>query len=83
MCRCEEIMLEKLILVRESEQWQLLAERSTSQLVADFGSQAQAILEACLTGDAPSRNIPLACGLWKSCVLHRRKAYIGDVEAYM
>ena len=49
--RCEEIMLDKLNLVRESEQWLVLKEKAASQLVPDFGSQAHTILESCLAGE--------------------------------
>lgn len=48
--RCEEIMWDKLDTLFESEQWHLLSDRASSQLLPDFGSQAHFFLEACING---------------------------------
>lgn len=50
--RCEEIMLERLKLLKEDERWLQLSKSAGSQLVADFGQEATDLLKTCLSGQS-------------------------------
>ena len=52
--RCEEIMLERLKQMKSDETWLRLSQKAGTELIAEFGQLASALLSTCLSGNTPN-----------------------------
>ena len=59
--RCGEIMKERLVAFKESEEWAKLSQQSSAELLPEFGVSASKLLHTSLKGEA-SRVTPTPQG---------------------